>query len=366
MIASGLLSADPEEGTVGEGGVTFRGDRLALYRANLHLRTASRIIVRLGSFYATGFPELRKKAGRLAWEKYLHPGQQVALSVTCRKSRLYHSGAVAERVAAAIADHLGQPIRMTKISDEAENSDILQTVFVRLVNDLITISVDSSGALLHKRGYRLETAKAPLRETLAAAILLASEWDMASPLIDPFCGSGTIAIEAALMAMKCLPGCAAGQKPRRFAFMNWPQFDQFEWDKLVDSCARQKISSLPGIFASDRDAGAIRIAIENARRAGVANFIEFSQQAVSAIEPPPDPGWVVTNPPYGQRISANKDLRNLYAQIGNVLREKCPNWQAAILCSDMMLLGQTGLSLQTSLSTVNGGISVRLGRGKVR
>jgi putative N6-adenine-specific DNA methylase len=341
------------------GGVAFTGDLTALYRANLHLRTASRVLVRLGRFYAADFATLRRKAASLAWEGYLVPGQPVALHVTCHKSRLYHSGAVAERVMAAIGDRLGRP---APPAEAGQTGDALppQMVVVRLVHDHCTISVDSSGALLHRRGYRLATAKAPLRETLAAAMLLASGWDTASPLLDPFCGSGTIAIEAALLARGIPPGLR-----RPFAFMRWPGFDPAAWEALLEAARAQITGDCPPIQASDRDAGAIAIAQANAERAGVLESITFSQRALSAIAPPPGPGWVVTNPPYGLRVSAGKDLRNLYAQLGNVLRARCPGWRVAILCNDYKLLGQTGLRLDTSFATVNGGVSVRLGRGSV-
>ena len=341
------------------GGVAFEGELEDLYRANLHLRTASRVLVRLGVFYAAAFSELRKKAGRLAWERYLAPAQPVTLNVTCHKSRLYHSGAVAERVAGAIGDRLGQPAPVQKLS-ENEADLPAQLVVVRLVNDHCTISIDSSGALLHRRGYRQATAKAPVRETLAAAILLAAEWDQASPLLDPFCGSGTIAIEAAQMALGLPPG-----RSRHFAFMNWPGFDPGRWEALLASSQSGPEGELPPILASDRDAGAVLMAQANADRAGVGGHIQFSQRAVSAIESPASSGWVVTNPPYGIRASANKDLRNLYAQLGNVLRRQCPGWRVAILSSDLKLLQHTGLRLDTSFSTVNGGVNVRLARGRV-
>lgn len=352
----GLLTDKKTE----NGGVPFEGDLRTLYRANLRLRTASRVLVRLGAFYAAAFSELHKKASRLGWERYLVPGQPVAIRVTCHKSKLYHSDAVAERVAGAIAAKLGKPVPRRKPGDEeAENPP--QLVVVRLVDDQCTISIDSSGELLHRRGYRQALAKAPLRETLAAAMLLASGWDMHSPLLDPFCGSGTIAIEAALLALDIPPG-----KDRRFAFMDWPGFDAKNWKAVLAESAPRPLSETPPIIqASDRDAGAVRMAQENAARAGVGEHIQFACRAVSTIEPPIAPGWVVTNPPYGLRISEGKDLRNLYAQLGNVLRAKCPGWQAAILCNDLKLLGQTGIKLDTSLSFVNGGVNVKVARGKV-
>lgn len=344
------------------GGVIFSGGLDELYRANLHLRTASRVLVRLGDFYAAGFPELRKKAGRLHWERFIKPGQPVALHVTCHKSRLYHSGAVAERVLAAIGDRLGKPSQQVKLTASGEEAAGIagQIIVVRLAHDHCYISIDSSGALLHRRGYRLATAKAPLRETLAAAMLLASEWDTTAPLIDPFCGSGTIAIEAALLARRLPPG-----RNRQFAFMNWPGYIADHWQAHLVAARARAVTQCPVIQASDRDAGAVRIAQENAQRAGVGDAVAFACQAVSAMQPPQEPGWIVTNPPYGMRVSAGKDLRNLYAQIGNVLRAHCCGWRFTILCSDPVLLAQVGFNLDTSFSTVNGGVSVRLGRGSV-
>lgn len=363
-LGLGRHQAAPQEidgGSLEEdaGGIEFEGSLLDLYRANLQLRTATRLLVRLGEFYAAAFSELRKKSSRLPWERYLTPGRAVALRVTCHKSRLYHSKAVAERVVGAICDRLGEEVRQEKLDENAPGPHP-QLIVVRLMKDLCTISVDSSGEALHRRGYRKATAKAPLRETLAAGILLASGWDGVSPLVDPFCGSGTIPIEAALMARKLAPG-----RNRRFAFMSWPDFDLEKWEAVLAGVQAQANGvPMPPILASDRDAGAIIAARGNAARAGVADAIQFTCQSVSAIDPS-GTGWLVTNPPYGQRVSSNKDLRNLYAQLGNVLRVKCSGWQVAILCSDDRLLNSTGLHLERSVSLTNGGTKVRLGRGQV-
>ncbi len=341
------------------GGVEFAGALRDLYRVNLLLRTASRVTVRLGEFYAAAFSELRKKASRLPWERYLRPGQPVAVRATCRRSKLYHSDAVVERVAGAIADRLGAPSEV--VGWDEESADVPpQLVIVRLFNNQCTISVDTSGALLHRRGYRQATAKAPLRETLAAGMLLASGWDGRSPLLDPFCGSGTIPIEAALLARNIAPG-----KERRFALMDWPDFASGEWAEVRAAAIAAERESAPPLLAADRDAGAIGAAEANAARAGVAGDIAFACQAVSAIAPPSGPGWVVTNPPYGVRVSAAQDLRNLYAQFGHVLRAHCPGWQVAFLCNDPQLIGQTRLRLDTSLAWINGGLRVRLARGVV-
>jgi putative N6-adenine-specific DNA methylase len=342
------------------GGIEFQGSLHDVYRANLYLRTASRVLVRLGEFYASAFPELRRKASRLLWENYLAPERPIALRVTCKKSRLYHEGAVAERLEGAIADRLGNPPPVQKYHEDS-GTELPQLIVVRLVDNLCTISIDSSGALLHRRGYRLATAKAPLRETLACAMVIASGWDTISPLLDPFCGSGTIPIEAALLARRVPAGYN-----RRFAFMDWPNFHSKFWDKLLADAGKAIVSDIPKIIASDRDAGAIQAAQANAERAGVADCIEFSCKAISAIDPPPFPGWVVTNPPYGVRLSRTNDLRNLYAQLGKVLRTRCPGWHVTLLCDSIQLIRSTGLEFDKEISMMNGGLKVRLVGGLIK
>lgn len=344
------------------GGASFSGGRVNLYHANLHLRTASRVLVRLGGFHAAAFSELRKKASRLPWEAYLRPGQSVAIHATSHKSKLYHSDAVAERIAGAIADRLGQAPVVEKGSDEPETPGP-QLIIVRLVRDQCLISLDASGALLHQRGYRLATAKAPLRETLAAAMLLAAGWDKAAPLVDPFCGAGTIAIEAALLAQNLAPGRA-----RRFAFMDWPDFDDRLWRRLLVEAEAAVVQPAATIIqASDRDAGAIAAAQANAARAGVAGAIQFSQRAVSDLEPPVGPGWVMTNPPYGRRLNDGPDLRNLYARFGQVLRRRCAGWRLAVLSSDVRLEHALGLDIDEAsrLPLLNGGVRVSLIQARI-
>ncbi len=342
-------------GSIEPGGVTFKGEREDLMKANLHLRTASRILARLGSaFYARDFTELRQRAAKLPWERFITPGQPIELRVTCHKSKIMHTDAISRRISEAIGDRLGEaPVFIESADEEADVS--AQLILVRLVNDLCTVSIDSSGDLLYKRGYRLAVAKAPLRETLAAALLMASGWDKVYPLIDPFCGSGTIPIEAAMLAANTLPGAN-----RTFACQQWPNWNV---KTLKQPLMKQ---SLPIILGSDRDAGAVEISQQNAERAGVSQFVNFSHQAVSAIVPPDEQkGWIVTNPPYGMRVSEGKDLRNLYAQFGNVLRAKFKGWQVTVICPELPLLGQMGLNLDTSLKWSNGGVSVFIARGQV-
>ena len=347
------------EGPEETGGVGYSGRLEDLYRANLQLRSASRILLRLGSFYAGGFPELKRKVRRLPWADMLTPKTHFELRVTCHKSRLYHSGAVAERVADAIHQQCGaQPVPAGSSADDEGGAS--QLIVVRLLRDHCTVSIDTSGEGLHRRGYRQATAKAPLRETLAAAMLLAAGWDDRAPLLDPFCGSGTIAIEAALRARNLAPGLQ-----RRFAFMDWPDFRRDIWESLRAEAQAAARTDIPPILASDRDAGAIDAAIANAERAGVGDAIDFSCRAFSAIDPPPGPGWIVTNPPYGKRVSEGQDLRNLYAKLGQALRSKCPGWRFGMLCGERELFGYSGLQVNDSMAWDNGGIKVWFQKGTI-
>lgn len=341
----------------GEGGIAFTGSPADLYRANLWLRTANRVLLRLGNFHAVKFVELRRKAGNLPWEKFLVPGQPVAMRTTCRRSKLYHSGGVSERVINAMADRLG---RAPEVREYQENAPSPQLVLVRFEDDYCTISLDTSGEGLHRRGYRQAVAKAPLRETLAAAILIASGWDKQAPLLDPFCGSGVIPIEAALLASRIAPGLN-----RRFSFMDWPGFSRVIFKNETAMAVSETVTIDTVILGSDRDAGAVKAARENAERAGIARLIQFSQAAISDIQPPIGPGWVVTNPPYGVRIGGSGDLRDLFTQFGKVLKARCPGWQAAFLCINDRLASLTRLNFEKGVSLNNGGIPVKLSIGTV-
>ena len=351
------------------GGVSFGGGDEALYRANMWLRTASRVVLRVARFHAEEFHELERNARKVEWERFVAPGSTVRFRVTCRKSKLYHSDAVAQRVAAAIAYRLKGGITVVgdgaagdDEGDDAPDASVAQLFTVRLTHDECVISADGSGELLHRRGYRQAVAKAPLRETLAAAALAGAGWTATAPLVDPMCGAGTIAIEAALIARDIAPGLG-----RDFAFMRWPTFDAARWARLGERAAARVQPAAPApILASDRDEGAIEAARSNAARAGVEADIELSVRPISAIEPPESTrGWVVTNPPYGVRIGEQAGLRNLYAGLGRTLRERCVGWELAMVSADRALEGQVGVRFREAFRTSNGGIPVRLVVGTV-
>lgn len=328
------------------GGVSFRADAALLYRANIELRSASRVVKRVAQFEARTWFELERHAKRVPWGALLGAGMVPDFEVTSRKSKLYHNKGIAERLERIVGAELkaadAEPWRVARFT-------------VRAVRDRFTISADASGELLHRRGYRLETAKAPLRETLAAAMLLGSGWDGTVPLVDPFCGSGTIPIEAALLARRIPPGLH-----RSFAFESWPDFDATLWAAIRADAESRILPAAVVIIGSDRDAGAIEAAQANALRAGVAANTEFRHAPLSAMDAMPGPGLLLTNPPYGARIGEEKALRNLYAQLGNVARTRLPGWRIALLGANPRLEGQVGATLHEVWRSNNGGIPVHL------
>lgn len=353
ILARELFDMGINPGETTAGGVSFNGKIEHVMRANLWSRIANRVIVRVDEFHASTFHELERRAKKIEWSRFISSNQTVRFRVTCRKSKLYHSDAVAERLGKAVTAAVGAKIE-SDADDETESES--QLFIVRIVDDECTISVDSSGALLHRRGYRQAVAKAPLRETLAAAMLYGSGWDMISPLVDPMCGSGTIAIEAAMMARKIAPGVS-----RAFAFEHWPNHEVKTWQTMIDKARSDALPEASGtIIASDRDTGAVSAARENAERAGVATDIDLSIRSISTVEFPETPGWVVSNPPYGLRVGESAPLRNLYAQIGKIVRDRAHGYQLALLSADPELEAQLRLELQEVFRTSNGGIPVRL------
>jgi putative N6-adenine-specific DNA methylase len=332
------------------GGVEVEGDLIRAAQLNLTLRTATRVLVRLGDFRATTFADLVRKARSLPFDLCLRKGQPVALRVTCRKSRLYHSGAVAERLREAIGERLGAPPPEAATDEEADSPP--QLILARFDHDVCTVSADTSGALLHRRGYRLAQSRAPLRETLAAAMLLAAGYDGSAALVDPLCGSGTIAIEAALIARRRAPGIA-----RAFALERWPGFDTRALARLRDEARARELPKAPhAILVSDADPAAVRAAKENLQRAGVETDVQLEEQPLRDVRLEPGPGLIVTNPPYGVRIPA--DQTRLYSDLGDLVRRS--GRRLAVLAADRRGAAATRLRFETAFRTQNGGIRVEL------
>lgn len=350
------LALKPVE--VERGGILFRASQRDIYNANLRLRTATRIVVRIARFHASSFAELERRAKKIEWERWLPTTGEVKFRVTCKKSRLYHSDAVAERLMNAAAKHCADLDFVIAEREDAEAgcAGSAQLFIVRLVHDEVTISADTSGELLHRRGYRLESTRASLRENLAAAMLISAEWKAQTPLLDPLCGSGTIPIEAALIARNVVPGLE-----RSFAFEKWRSFDAKFWESLKDKArGEQTAEAGVAIYGGDRDAGAVAIAGRNAERAGVAADMEFTKRSLAQsldvfAESHAAGGAIVTNPPYGMRVSPDADLRNLYGMLG--ARAQKYQWSLGLLTSDEKLARQSA-NLAPNFRTQNGGIPV--------
>ena len=353
------------------GGVEFRASTRQLYSANVWLRTATRVITRVSHFRARSFAEVEAGAAATPWFDFASPERAVRFAVTSHRSRLYHTDAIAERFARVFGRPLG------------DDSDDAQLFVIRFDRDNCTVSADTSGRPLHQRGWRLDTAKAPLRPTLAAAMLLSCGWPdaprsdggrsgPAPGLLDPLCGSGTSAIEAALIALQRAPGAG-----REFSFQQWPSFEPGTWASVRTTLratrddppnSRSEGRSGPAgwtIIACDRDAGAIDATMANAERAGVAEHLQHHVTALSStgyldnVQAAP-PGLVITNPPYGVRVSSSKGLRDLYASLGNLMRGPLAPWDLAFLAADDTLARATGLALSPILRSKNGGIDVTL------
>ena len=340
-------------------GVAFPADFRTIALVNLWLRTASRVIVRLGEFKAQGFADLEKGASKLPWGQVLLPGQAIAVRVTCRKSRLYHSDAVAERVVRQISKFFGVDapvVRLTDSDEEDAPTDEAQRILVRIVNDVCTISADTSGELLHRRGYRQAVAKAPLRETVAAACLLATDYDGTQAFMDPMCGSGTFPIEAAMIARQQAPGRA-----RPFAFEHWPGADRDVLPALrrATKAAGVDVADLP-IIGSDRDPGAIRMSISNAERAGVGDMVRFEQKTLEDVEPPTEFGAWCSNAPYGRRVGNSDALTGLFVQLGKLARGPFSEWRIALLLAEQSHVKALQSPTTEIMKTRVGGIQVGL------
>lgn len=330
---------------VAVGGVTVQGDWTAAFRANLDLRGASKVLVRITSFKVTHLAQLDKQLRAFAWGEVLRPDVSVRVEAACKSSRIYHSGAVVERLSNAIQDQLGG-----EVSPEGT-----VCIKARIYDDICTISVDTSGELLHRRGHKEAVSKAPMRENLAALMLRHCGYGGKEPVVDPMCGSGTFVIEAAEIAAALYPG-----RSRSFAFEHLVTFDAEKWQALQERVNNKTVSAR--FYGSDHDAGAIRMSRANADRAGVAHLCEFVQRPLSELVPPDGPpGLVMVNPPYGTRIGEMKQLNALYRSLGQVLNERFAGWRVGLVTTLPALAKNTGLPFTRESAQIDhGGLRVKV------
>ncbi len=329
------------------GGVGFSGPLGLGFRANLWLRTAVEVRLRLARFHAPSERLLAERAREVDWEAYLAPGAVVDVRVSTSRSVLSHSGRIAELVEEALSPVAPGTAPMPG-----------QRIYVRLVHDTCTLSIDMSGEPLHRRGYRQEPSRGPLRESLAAALILALGWDPSTPFIDPMCGSGTLVIEAALISLGAAPG-----RDRTFACEHWPVADSALWPALRAE-ANRAVKAAPSapILGYDRNAGAIGVARRNAERAGVMLHLTLERHAIADLAPPDEmpSGLLLTNPPYGRRVREVRALETLYAEIGHVLARHFAGWRAALLSAEPRLDARIALPRRAEHRFMNGGLPCRL------
>lgn len=338
---------------VAKGGVAFTTGRAGLYRANLWLRTASRVLVRLAEFPCATPEELYHGVHAIAWHDLITPAMTLAVDCTLRDSALTHSKFVALKTKDAIVDRIREQ-RGSRPDVNPASPDV--RINIHLAKNRCTVSLDSSGDPLDRRGYRLERTEAPLRETLAAAVIALTGWDGGIPLSDPMCGSGTIPIEAALLAGRVPPGLR-----RSFGFQRWLDFDARLWDRLLNE-AESGIQRLPvGLITGyDQDSRALVLAGRNAAKAGFEGQVHFFHAALEEFRPEGDTGVVIINPPYGMRLGEEDELRELYCRIGDILKQRCRGWTGYVLTGNLELAKYIGLKASRRFVLFNGPIECRL------
>ncbi|MBM07068.1 MAG: RNA methyltransferase [Oceanibulbus sp.] len=327
-----LLCAEAQEKGFAEaqaqpGGVTVQGGWPEVWRANLELRGAGRVLARIGGFMAFHLAQLDKRCRKFPFGDVLRADVPVKVQVTCKASKIYHAGAAQQRVETALRENHG-------ITVDAEAALVLK---VRIHDNAVQFSLDTSGEALHKRGHKEAVGKAPMRENMAALMLRACGYTPGEPVVDPMCGSGTFLIEAAEIAAGLKPG-----RSRSFAFEDLASFDSGVWEEMRSGGDVSPPSAR--FYGSDRDAGAIRMSTANAERAGVGAWCHFACHGAGEVQPPEgSPGLVIVNPPYGGRIGNKKLLYPLYGTLGETLKARFRGWRVGLVTSEPPLARATGL-----------------------
>jgi putative N6-adenine-specific DNA methylase len=350
LLDLGALDVQP-----GRGGVQFAGDQAILYKANLWLRTAVRVLQPILEAPVESPEDLYEVVKSLDWSRHLTPEHTLAVDCNVRDSRITHSKYAALKTKDAICDQFVERLGRRPSVDVDEPMIGLN---LHIYKDQAVLSLDSSGESLHKRGYRPILTKAPLNESLAAALVLLSGWKPETSFADPLCGSGTLTIEACWIATRRPPGLTR----RRFGLQSWMDFDIELWTHLRNEARQQVNKELPApIVGSDIRRDAIQFARGNAKAAGVGHLIRFEQKDVREFQPPNGPpGVILVNPPYGERIGEEKELRSLYQTLGEVFQQRCAGWTACVFTGNPRLAACIGLEPAETVHLYNGKIPCRL------
>ena len=321
-----ILDLGYEISSVEDGRVTFQGDAEAVCRANIFLRTAERVLLKVGSFQAVSFEELFEKTRALPWEAYIpKDGKFWVTKASSVKSRLFSPSDIQSVMKKAMVRRLQEHYHMEWFPEDGPE----YPVRVFLMKDQVTVGIDTSGASLHKRGYREVSGKAPITETLAAALIMLTPWRGDRILVDPFCGSGTFPIEAAMMAANIAPGMN-----RSFTAEKWTNLipKKLWYDTVDEASDLIREPEETDIQGYDADEDVIRIARRNAAEAGVEHMIHFQRRDVRDLSHPKKYGFIITNPPYGERLEDKKDLPELYRAFGESFR-RLETWSAYMITS---------------------------------
>lgn len=345
----GALSVSP-----GFCGVAFEGDRQILYRINLWARLPFRVLLKLDEFPCRDAKDLYRGIQEIDWQQYLTPSHTLAVTATGKNDQLNHTHFTALQVKNAIVDR--QQETLGDRSDvDTQSPDLRINVFID--QDRASVSLDSSGSSLHRRGYRPAVGKAPLKESLAAALIQLSGWQPDLPFLDPMCGSGTLPLEASLKALNIAPG----RFRDRFGFETWMDFDELLWERLLREVDSSELDALQApIMGSDRSEDVIQQARTNANRCGVSQHVKFSQTDLEAVEAPADCGFLFCNPPYGERLGSDLELGAFYKLLGNVLKQRFKGWKAYILSGNKQLSRTIGLKSSRQIPVYNGEIPCQL------
>ena len=360
LVAQELTAIDAQKIRPVVGGVHFEGGLETLYRANLWLRTANRALMPIAAFACPTPEALYAGARNVRWSDWMTVDSTFAVDCNCRDSRITHSRYAALKVKDAIVD------RFRDSTGRRPNVDRNQPAFqinVHIAKDHCVLSLDASGDRLHLRGYRRQATDAPLRETLAAAIVGLVDWDNEGMFIDPMCGSGTIAIEAALKAMNHAPGLLrCGETARTgFGFQRWRNFDRKLWARLIEEARAAVREKIPGrILGYDISRPAIRIASENANSAGLQRSVRFMRGDALKLSPRGHRGIIVCNLPYGERTGEVEELQALYRGVGDVLKQRCAGYTAYLFTGNLGLVKSIGLRTAKRFTLYNGPIECRL------
>lgn len=331
--------------------VKFKGNQAVLYKSNLHLRTAIKILKPIASFIVNNEEQLYRNIKNISWNDYLSENQTFAIDGTTSGEIFKHSKYVALKAKDAIADRFREKTGV-RPSVDTENPDLRINIQISGTN--CNVSLDSSGAPLGKRGYRLHQLLAPISENLAAGMILLSGWDKKSNFIDPMCGSGTIPIEAALIAANIAPG-----RLRSFAFEKWKDFAPFLWKRIKNEAEKQIIPFKGKIFGHDSDVNAVRYSALNAQNAMVEDFIDIDKKDFFKDEFGFNDGIVMINPPYGERLNEEDEIIPMYKEIGNKLKHSYENCSAWIISGNLNAIKFIGLKPSKKIALFNGPIECK-------